>query len=160
MNMSGSIVRLVPLLVAAFPLAAQSRIYSRVTGAEMTEILRQEGYAPELSKDGSGDPAIKFSMEGTRCVLVFFSCKEQSCESFQYAAGWAVKDKPAIDLINAWNAKKRFGRAYLDNDRDPRLEMDIDLDGGVTGEYLKATIQTWRAVLIAFRRSLSEQKLN
>jgi len=154
------IMRILPVALAAAPLVAQSRVYTRVSGAEMTEILKQEGYAPELSKDGAGDPAIRFTMEGTRCVMVFFSCKEQVCESFQYAAGWAVKEKPAIDLINAWNAKKRFGRAYVDNERDPRIEMDVDLDGGVTGEYLKATIQTWRAVMVAFRRSLNEQKIN
>ena len=41
-----------------------------------------------------------------------------------------------MDKINAWNAGKRYSRSYLDEEKDPCLELDLDLAGGVTRERI------------------------
>jgi len=45
----------------------------------------------------------------------------------------------------------RFGRAYLDDEMNPILEMDVDLELGATTEPLESVIGTWAAVVPAFK---------
>ena len=46
---------------------------------------------------------------------------------------------PRIELMNAWNYTKRFSRAYLDRAGEIVLESEIDLESGVTAQY----VQNW-----------------
>lgn len=70
-----------------------------------------------------------FEMDGTKTVL-FNKGKDA-----QLYCGFTGK-RVTLSRINEWNRKKRFSRAYLDQDNDAVLEADIDFEGGVTGETL------------------------
>jgi len=50
------------------------------------------------------------------------------------SATYALKAPPGLTLekINAWNREHYFSRAYLDGDRDPCLEAELDLEAGVS----------------------------
>jgi hypothetical protein len=58
--------------------------------------------------------------------------------------------KPTPEVINEWNASKRFSRAYLDQDKDACVEMDIDLVEGVSPAYLSSQIAIWTMVVDQF----------
>jgi hypothetical protein len=44
----------------------------------------------------------------------------------------------ALAILNDWNARKRFGVAYFDKDRDPSIDFYLDLDAGVAHDNLVA----------------------
>ena len=125
-------------------------IHTSLNGEEMAAIVKEAGFSPEVTKDSQGDPLIRFRLEALRCAIYFFGCKNDRCESYQFSAGFSMEKKPGQEKINEWNRTKRFGRAYIDAEQDPHIEMDVDLDGGVTHEYIVRTLSTWRAVFLAF----------
>jgi hypothetical protein len=90
-------------------------------------------------------------------VIFFYSCEQGRCRSFKYASGFRMKKKPSLAAVNAWNRERRFARAFLDDEQDPHLQMDVDLDGGVTRAHLVETLSTWRAVLTLFAERIASE---
>ena len=71
------------------------------------------------------------------------------CEDINFYLGF-LDLKPTLEVINDWNLNKRFSRAYLDQDKDACIEMDLDLVNGVSAEYLDAQFELWNMVLTQF----------
>lgn len=77
----------------------------------------------------------------------FFSCSDgKDCSVILFRAAW-VADSVDLAGVNAWNATKLFGRAHLDSDDDPNLEMAVNLDRGVNTANLDDTFSYWRQML-------------
>jgi hypothetical protein len=95
-------------------------------------------------------------IEGRRSIITFFNCTEGECRSFQYYAGIAMHDKPECGKVNKFNRERRFGRAYIDKDGDPVIEMDVDLDGGVARDHIVESIATWRAIVSRYFEVMTE----
>jgi hypothetical protein len=124
------------------------KLFTTISGPEMVDIVREMGFLPELDSDGRGDPLIRFRIEGLRCIIGFYGVKEGRSNSIQFRAWFS--EKLPLEKVNEWNLKKRFGKAALDGDGDLSIEMNVDLDGGVTDEYLREILKRWRAVFVNF----------
>jgi len=150
---------LLGLALAAGAAGAQSgdTVVTTLGGRELLDLLRDQGVAPELGRDSEGDPTISFKVEGLKCVIFFYNCEHGRCRSFKYASGFSMKKKPSLAAVNAWNRERRFARAFLDDEQDPHLQMDVDLDGGVTRTHLVETLSTWRAVLTLFAERIASE---
>lgn len=159
MRRSPLVALLATALAGAIPVRAQSpdAIHLSITGEELAAVVREAGFVPEVTRDAQGDPLIRFRVEGITTAIYFYTCQDDRCESYQFAAGFATEQKPSCEAIIAWNRSKRFGRAYLDDDQDPWVELDVDLDGGVTRQYLLASFTTWRSVLLTFAREVAKR---
>jgi hypothetical protein len=125
-------------------------IYETVNGEELAAVVREAGFVPEITEDSQGDPLVRFRLEGLRTSIFTYGCEDDRCTSYQFMAGFSMDEKPGVEKVNEWNRLRRFGRAYVDTEQDPIIEMDVDLDGGVTHEYLVRTLTTWRAVFVSF----------
>jgi hypothetical protein len=97
--------------------------------------VREEGYSrgtgPRLARRPH-DPLPR--SQGYNCLLFFYGVKEGRAMSVQFRA--AFREKVPIQKVNEWNRKKRFLKVYLDEDDDINMDMDVDLEGGVTRDYL------------------------
>jgi uncharacterized protein YdbL (DUF1318 family) len=97
-----------------------------------------------LEKDSAGDPKIVGRIDSIRYSIYFYGCSNnKNCRDIQFSAGWSGYNVSLND-INRWNAKKRYGRAYLDSDNDPRVEMTINTYKGVTYRNLEDSFDTWQ----------------
>ncbi len=121
----------------------------------VAQALRGMGYQAEVTKDESGDPMIKSASSGTSFAIFFFGCtKNVDCRTIQFFAGFADK-KPALSLINDWNANKRFGRAYLSDKGTARIEMDLDLDdGGLSTKLFEDNVEFWVLLMSRFEKHI------
>ncbi|MBW1878403.1 MAG: YbjN domain-containing protein [Deltaproteobacteria bacterium] len=148
----------VPLaLLVATPAFAQSgrstsigTVYTAVSGEDLEQILTVEGYTFERSVDSAGDPLFRIEIEGLKVVLIFNACEEGACQNLQLYTGFAMQEKPALSVVNGWNKTKRFGRAYIDDEADPVLESDLDLEGGVSAGAVAEFIRTFTVLSTAF----------
>jgi hypothetical protein len=125
-----------------------------VTAAEVTAILQQRGYPATSSTDQVGDPLLKSTSKGVNFSVYFYTCnKSPRCTSIQFYAGFK---KPGISAsqIGEWNRTTRFGKAYLDKDGDPNVEMDMDVEHGATTEAIANDLDRWIAVLGAFTKKI------
>lgn len=122
-----------------------------VTAQEVARALQAKGYRAELDRDAAGDPMIRSALDGSNFQILFYDCEKGRCVSIQFVTAFELEKDLTFSKINEWNRTKRFGRAYLDEEMDPFVEMDLDLEHGATSEAIENNIDTWAAVLPAFK---------
>ena len=136
-------------MMAATPLAAKN-ITADVE--QIAELLQSEGYQAKL-QGVNEDRHIKTGMAGYNFLVLPFDCdgKGENCKSVQFYAAFAAKNGPTLEEMNTYAAENRFGRIYLDADRDPVIEMDIDLEaGGMSKALFMDNLAYWEAVMVSF----------
>ena len=136
----------------ALALTVSAHAQTLLTGADTAEILNAaRGYgAATLTTQGNGDPQITGKIDGITYQIYFRNCTDNAdCEDLNFYLGF-LDLKPTLETINDWNFNKRFSRAYIDQDRDACVEMDLDLVKGVTAEYLDAQFGLWAMVVGQF----------
>jgi hypothetical protein len=130
---------------AAFSAQAQTLI----DGGQVDEILNlARGYgAATLETQSNGDPRITGKIEGVSYQVYFMNCTDnKNCEDLNFYAGF-LDNKQTLEVINAWNRDKRFGKAYLDSDLDAVIEFDVNLEKGVSSGNLDAAFGIWKLIL-------------
>ena len=127
----------------------QTEFIDSVTGDEMMSLLAKTGFVPDLSEDQQGDPLIRFQVEGTRSLVIFYNpLGEGRFGTFQYYAGY--QDRYSLEKVNEFNRTKRFVRAFNDPDETISLLWDVTLEGGVRADFLEQSVLRWRGALRIF----------
>jgi len=129
-------------------------IIHRISGEQLLDIFRKEGFYAELSRDKAGDPKVVFKVEGYRCIALFYDVQDGAASSLQFSTGFQSK-KP-LEKVNLWNRTRRFLKAYLDDEGDLLLELDVDLDGGVTEAHVAEQIKLFRQTLLSCLRFMHD----
>lgn len=127
--------------------------------ADVTAALQRYGVVVEESPLSDGDIALVTHFEGVKSTIFFYGCDAgtvNNCHSVQFFAGFITEDPFPLARINEWNRDRRFGRAYVDDENDPVIEMDVNLDGGTTAANFHDTIDWWRVVATTFRTFVHE----
>jgi hypothetical protein len=118
--------------------------------AAVLEVARGFGSAElKLRKEG-GAPVISGRAEGIRYTLNFYGCEEgKGCKNLGFSSAWKKVDENPVSLeaINAFNAYKRWGKGYLDDEGDPVLNMDVEIEHGVTRKNLGLVFEKWAYVM-------------
>ena len=119
------------------------------TPQAILEIAKGFGSAT-LEKDGVGDPKIVGRIDGTKYNLYFFNCEDDhtDCDTLQFTAGWTGFDVSLRDL-NVWNLERLYGKAYLDKDNDPILEMTL-VAAEMPASYLEEWFEWWQLAMKEF----------
>lgn len=136
-------------LALALTISAQAQ---SLTGANTDEILNAaRGYgSATLTAQSNGDPQITGKVDGITYQIYFRNCTDnKNCEDLNFYLGF-LDLKPKMEVINDWNMNKRFSRAYLDQDKDAVVEMDLDMVKGISAEYLDSQIGLWTLVVGQF----------
>ena len=136
-------------LLAANPLCA-----ANVTADldQIADVLRENGYQAKLQGEGK-DRSIKTGMAGYNFIILPFSCDENGddCKSVQFYTAFAADTDPTLEEMNNYASENRFGRVYLDQDGDPAIEMDIDLEaGGMSEALFMDNLAYWEAIMVNF----------
>lgn len=103
-------------------------------------MLLAEGYAATIDDDGD----VEWKIEGSRCYLLVLN----NGKSILFKTSFRDTDA-TLQKVNRWNQTKRYSRAYLDEDGDPVLELDLDLVGGATKariiDYFRTCFASFKA---------------
>lgn len=148
--------RLQPVLIAlalALPGAALAQNITADDPGKIAATLQEAGYKAELTQDDQGDPKIKSSAGGANYSIYFYGCaNNKHCQSIQFSAGFDLTNGTTLEVVNDWNTKKRYGKVYLDADKDPYIEMDVNLAyGGVSRKGFLDTLDSWDRLLSDFQ---------
>jgi hypothetical protein len=144
MAISGSIL----MLGLALSAGAQAQtLVSAESPDALIAIIQDLGFQAKLEKDDVGDPVIRSSSGGVDFRIYFYECKNNKrCKSLHFSVGYDLADGSSLDEVQAWNADKRFASAYLDDESDPFLQMDINTEGGVTQENFENSFELWQSL--------------
>jgi hypothetical protein len=100
----------------------------------IVSVLAEIGFAPELTKDGIGDPMIVARESSGFLTVIFFGCDEatnDNCASIRMQVG--------LDRAEPWNAEEAirlsqqlpFIGVRLDDEGDPFVHWDVYLGEGM-----------------------------
>jgi len=145
------------VLLALMPAAlAEPLPDGGVTADDVEQVMRDKGFATEIGADRGGDPLIRSASKDLKFIVFFYGCdRKKRCDSIEFSARFSVNGVPAVKIAQ-WNRNKRFGRAYLDDDLQPWVEMDLDLEFGATTEALANDLDRWAGVIGDFNKYISE----
>ena len=102
---------------------------------ELKALMQREGYAVETDEDGD----LVWKIDGFRALLQV----DKKKTAIHFRASFA-DSAATMARVNAWNKTKVYSRSYLDDDNDPVLELDLDLEGGVTTARILDFLKTCR----------------
>ena len=145
------------LALSAAP--AHAELVNAKNPATIKAILESQGWPATLvTKDGD-DPYIESNRNGLKFLVLFMNCEDnRNCKTLQYYMGFSDAKDVSLDRLNQWNRTKRFARAYRDDEGDPVLEMDVDVDfAGIPRENLSETLNTWSSLMDSFREYVFEK---
>ena len=126
----------------------------------LVNAMQKAGYKAELGTDKVGDPMISSGYSGSTFQVFFYNCTDhKACVTVQFHAGYDVNEALPLETLNAWNKSQRFGRAYLDQEDDPIVEMDVDLDdGGIAPLLFIDNLEFWTSSLGKFETHIGYRK--
>lgn len=99
------------------------------------------------------DPYIEMQYDGLKTLIFFMNCDQshKDCKTLQYYIGFSDAENVTVDKLNTWNRDKRFGHAFVDDEGDPVLEMDMDLDfNGLPKVNVVESFNTWKSLVEQF----------
>lgn len=135
--------------LAATPVAAQN-----ITADldQIAGVLKEEGYKAKID-EGDGQRWIESAMSGYTYIILPFGCDDagKDCKSVQFYVAFVPTNKPTLEEMNKYAAENRFGRVYIDDEGDPIIEMDIDLEaGGMSRALFLDNLAYWDSIMVAF----------
>lgn len=143
--------------IIAFPISsAQAQTIGAGDPKQIAKLISDKGYQAEVV-DTDSSPRIRSSDSGVKFVIFFMNCTAgKNCATVQFYTGFADMVVP-LEKINEWNRDHRFARAFLDDESDPVLEMDLNLDaGGVPAENFLDNFTIWLDLMSQFRTFVVE----
>jgi hypothetical protein len=130
--------------VLAGPVSAQA-MRERITAEQLNGLLRDKGMEGQVNERGN----VVVNNGGSK--IVFF-ISGQTLQAYYGLSG----TKANVQTVNEWNKTKRFGRAYIDAENDPCVELDYDLEGGVSDESIKVWFDTVTAIVRSFKAHVTK----
>ena len=126
-------------------------VFSDVTPKQMRDVLGRAGLPAELQMAPEG-PQIGSRIEKQPFNVFFFDCAgapDIHCREVQFYAGFLIEGMFPTAQINSWNGAHRFGRAYIDQDGNAALEMDVDAVG-TSETQLNDAVLWWKTLVPQF----------
>ena len=143
------------LTLAAAPAMAQDTLITANPDLIAAQ-LQAAGLKTEIGTDSVGDPSITSLAADSNFEVYFYGCTAgKDCLSVQMNACFDAPEGITFEVINTWNFDMRYGKASLDNAKDPCLKMDVDLTKGVAAATFQSSLKTWVELLGRFRAVLT-----
>jgi len=136
--------------------AAPAATVEATNPPSVVSAMQSAGYQAKLVADKSGDPMIESGVAGKKFLVFFYNCTDnKDCRTIQFYTGFKPDKAVGLDRINDWNKHQRFGRAYIDSEGDPVIEMDVDLDdGGLSPALFTDNLEFWESAIAAFQKHI------
>lgn len=136
---------------------AQAQNVTASNPESIASVIRGKGFKVEVTKDSEGDPMIRAEQDGQKFIVLFYGCTGgKDCQTVSFYAAWTGSDAD-LAKVNEWNRTQRFGRAYIDKDNDPCIQMEVDLDdGGMSKLLFEDNVEFWMAVMEGYAKFIFE----
>ncbi len=132
---------------------AKQTKFINATPKDIGEVLRYNGYDFK-SETYDGKEVLIVDIDGITSVIQFYG-KEPEFDSIQLYAGFVAEGTIERGRVNDWNKSSRFTRAYIDNEGDPVLEMDLNFSfGGIAERQLEDWLYLWEISLSSFHQHI------
>jgi hypothetical protein len=127
----------------------------RIDLEQLANVIRESGYKALVEQDSAGISYIESANHGWKTSVYMHS---DSNNAFQFQL-WLRNEDPKIglDAANKFNLEYRIGKALLTTNGDGIcLQMDVDLEGGVSQLYIAKRVAAWDLIVGIFRDAMAK----
>lgn len=139
------------LTLAGGPALAQNLM---ATDPDMVMVAMQtEGFLVTRETADDGTPKLVSRVSDSQFQVYFYGCEsaETPCTSIQFSAGYDLEGAMSTSKINQWNSENRYTRAYIDDEGDPFLKLDVTMFGdGIGQKNFAEILDLWRLLVEDF----------
>ena len=124
----------------------------------IAEVLRDAGYRATIEGDIPAERYVASGTSGIGFTISFFDCNKggADCKTVMFSAWSEDETPPSFEEMNQFNMCQRWGRAYIDEEGDPTIEMDLDLEnGGISPELFIDNVEYFDVALRQFQTFLA-----
>lgn len=122
------------------------------------EMARGYGSA-RVSQDATGDPMVAGKANGLGYSVFFYGCeKKKDCNALQFHSSFDMGKPVKLSLLNAWNVKKRYVKAELNDKGFAVVHLDYPFMGGVTRDNMDSVMNLWVMLLDEFATHVGYRK--
>lgn len=141
------------LFCASAPAMAEPLTRGGVTMEQVASILRDRGMPALVSVDDQGDPKVVSKVNGVDFDIICYPNAERRevCGSIQFSAAFDLAEGTTHDKVNVWNKSRRYGQAWLDEDMDPYIDMNVELERGASTELIDEYVSLWLEMTVKWR---------
>ncbi len=139
-------------VIALTPMAAAAQNLVYAEDPEIVAALLEDiGFPAEIGVDNVGDPMISSSAHGYDFDIFFYDCIDNTqCQAIQFSTAFDMVDGLSLSRAQEFNRDRRWVKVYLDDESDPRVEMDYNLRGGVSVDNFNDTVDWWQLLMEDF----------
>ncbi len=114
--------------------------------------LQDFGLRAKLEEDSVGDPKVTSSIEGSTFYVYFYGCDEnhKNCKMLNVSTGYDQETPVSLEKINTWNEEEIVGKAFLDDEGDPYLDMVLPIRGGMSADAFAYSMICWGRAVAKF----------
>lgn len=105
----------------------QSTVITTTSTEHMERLLNSQGYSFSVDEDGD----LVWMHEGYKSIVLISRDKNNLMFKAVFTDGGGN-----LETVNDWNQNVRYSRSYMSDEGDTILELDLDLDGGVTEQHV------------------------
>ena len=127
--------------------------------AAVVDWLKAQGLAVGEVQGGDA-PYVQVRERGDLTWTVTFnSCENQICGDLQFSAGFS-NPQVTMDKVNAWNAERRFTKAFYEAASGERtngaaiIQQDVVVLNGIGPSQLTDNLAIWRSLLPVFAQHI------
>ncbi len=148
------------LMIAPAWAQGEEEVFNAITGDRLVEILQSQGFAASLTVDRHGDPLVLAEAGGVHFQVITYGCNgaaNPSCSRLQMVSQMRLPNgatEADIAMMNAYNQRFLFGRAYLDAYGQATVDYSINLNQGISEDNLIDNLNIWTHVLFQFVNGL------
>lgn len=140
------------ILAGALAAPAAARTLDAAAPDGIVAALRDLGYRAELGQDSDGDPKIDTGIEGLNYTILFYGCTGNAdCADIQFSAGFDLAKGTTEYRMNEWNLRFIIGKAFIDADGDPYLQMFLPGFRDVSRASFERILFRWGQGLADFK---------
>lgn len=140
-------------LIAALFLAlpAKAQMIEKLTVDNVSNTLTELNLRFVETQDNRGYPLIQVVTEGTFAArninIFFYGCDSSGCEDITLYSWYEPPARVGPDTIYEWNdifrRSRNWSRAYIDEEGDPILTMNVNATGGIGADALQILVNTY-----------------
>lgn len=137
--------------LALLPVASLAQTVNAEDPDRLVYLLQNEGYLATVGTDDVGDPKISGKISGTNYNIFFYDCTNNAkCLTIQFQAAYDMSNGMSLARANQWNSEKRYASVFLDDEMDPFLQMDMNIDFGVSEKNFVDNFTLWTQMIESF----------
>ncbi|HQV02628.1 MULTISPECIES: YbjN domain-containing protein [unclassified Novosphingobium] len=152
-----NLIRMILVFFGVFAALTTTAATARNVAADVDQIaaVMKAGGKSAVVKSAGGERYVLSETAGHQYAILALGCNDDGnlCKSVQFFVALDPEKSPTFEAMNGFARELRWGRVYLDQEGEPVMEFDLDLErGGISQPLFLDNVAKWESIVSAYAK--------